>query len=102
VDLPHGALRLVADAVGGEGDGHAQEIRQAIGDRPQAQLRGRFPLRASEMAGEHDGRAMVDRVLDGRQRRADPGVVANHPVLQRHVEVDADEDALALEIQIPD
>ena len=48
-------------------------------------------LRTSEVRREHDGRALVERVLDRRQRRRDPRVVGDRPFLDRDVEVDADE-----------
>ena len=94
------ACALVADAVGRERDRPAEQLRQAIGDRPQAQLRFDLALRPAEVAGEDDRRALLERVLNGRQRRLDARVVADDAVLERDVEVDADEDALALEIEI--
>ena len=54
------------------------------------------------MAGEDDGRALIERVPDRRQRRLDARVVADSTVLERDVEVHAYEDALALEIEILD
>ena len=41
-------------------------------------------------------------VPDRRQRRPDARVVADHAVLDRHVEVDADEHPLALRVEIRD
>jgi hypothetical protein len=44
---------------------------------------------------QHDSRASRHELVDGRQRRADPGVVSNVPgVVERHVEVDPNERAL--------
>ena len=54
------------------------------------------------MAGEDDGRAAVQRVRDRRQRRLDARVVLDLAVGERDVEIDANEDALALEIQVRD
>ena len=70
------------------------------GDRRQAELRVRLALRPAEMAGEDDRGAPLERVADRRQRRRDARVVGDPAVLQRNVEVDADEDALALEVEI--
>ena len=42
------------------------------------------------------------RVLDRRQRRPDARVVGDRAALERHVEVDADEDPLALEVDVLD
>ena len=58
VDLLHRASRLVADAVVGERHRRAEQLGQAIRDRPQAHLRVRLALRAPEMAREHDRRAV--------------------------------------------
>ena len=49
-----------------------------------------------------DRRALVEGVRDGRQRRADARVVADRAVLDRHVEIDADEDLLAPQIEVAD
>ncbi len=59
-------------------------------------------FRSPEMRRQDDRGALVERVLDRRQRRADARVVGNRAVLDRHVEVHADEDALAGEIEIRD
>ena len=94
--------RLLADAVGREGDRLPEQLGQAIRDRPQAHVRVDLALGSSQVAREHDRRALSERVLDGGQRRLDARVVADDAVLQRDVEVHADENALALEIQIFD
>ena len=60
----------------------------------------RLALRPPEMRGEDDGRTALQRVLDRRQRRRDAGVVGDATVLDRDVEVDADEHARARETQI--
>src|SRR4051812_24623688 len=54
------------------------------------------------MAREHHGGAGVERVSNGRQRRTQSRVVANLPVFHWDVEVDANEDALALEVDVFD
>src|SRR5215467_7610945 len=93
--------RGVADTVVGEHHRHAEELRQAIDERPQAEFRSGLALRASEMAREdYRRRALVERVLDSWQRRANARVVADDAVFQRHVEVDANEDALTLQGEI--
>src|SRR5215831_11218449 len=93
--------RDVADTVVGEHHGHAEELRQAIDERPQAEFRSWLALRASKMARQnYSRRALIERVLDRRQRRANARVVADDAVFQRHVEVDANEDALTLQGEI--
>src|SRR5215207_2926961 len=54
------------------------------------------------MGAENDLRgALVEQVSDRRQRGAHARVVGYAPVLERHVEVDADEDALAGHVRLP-
>ena len=53
------------------------------------------PFGPPEVRGQDHGRPVLERVLDGRQRRADARVVLDAPFLDGHVEVHADEDALA-------
>ena len=47
-------------------------------------------------------RAAVEQQLERRQRGADPRVVGDAPVLERHVEVGADEDALPRDVGVAD
>jgi hypothetical protein len=47
-------------------------------------------------------RALVAQVLDGGQRLLQALVALDHAVLQRHVEVDAHDHALAGDVQILD
>src|SRR5439155_3709691 len=91
----------LADAVVGENDRHAEQLRQPVDERPQAEFRVRRALRPPEVARQnYRSRALIERVLDRRERRANTSVVADDAVFQRHVEVDANEDALALELKI--
>ncbi len=97
-----GSNGRLADAVVGEPNRPAEKIREPRGDGAEAHLRIRLPLRSSEVARQHDGGSLVERVRDGRNRRADARVVADHAVLQRDVEIDPDEDPLTAEVQILD
>ncbi len=47
-----------------------------------------------------EAHALLQEVLDGGQGRPDAGVVGDLPVLERHVEIDADEDALARRVEV--
>ena len=98
--LGHRRRGGLADAVAGEHDRPAQQRGQRRDQRLQAELRRDLALRPSEVRGEDDGRALVERVLNRRQRGPDPRVVADHAVLDRDVEVDADEDALAGQVEV--
>jgi hypothetical protein len=50
---------------------------------------------------DHPG-AAFDKVLDGWDRLADPGVVDDPAVLDRNVEVDADQDPLTGDVDLAD
>src|SRR5262249_2043767 len=92
----------VADAILGEGDRRAESGGERICDRTEAHLRIRFALRPAEMARQDYGRPLIQRVPDRRERRLYARVVAADAILQRHIEIDADEDAFRAEIQVSD
>ena len=96
------ALHLVADAIVDKRDRAAEQLRQPVHNRPQAELRILLAFRAPQVAREDHGRARVERVLNRRNGPAQPRVVADAPVFQRHVEVDPDENALALQVEVFD
>ena len=100
--LRHGCARRFADAVGGKNDRAPEQLGEARNHRREAVLGHGLAFRATEVRGEDDGCALLERVPDRGQRCPDARVVANHTVFDRHVEVDADEDALAGEIEIFD
>ncbi len=102
VRLRHGRARRFADAVGGEDHRAPDQLRQARDHWRKAVLGHRLAFRATEVRGENDRGALFEGVPDRRQRCADAGVVANHAVLDGYVEVDADEDTLAGQIEIFD
>ena len=53
-------------------------------------------------ADEHLCRATIQQEPDGGQRGADPGVVGDLPVVERDVEVGAQQDALAGDVGVAD
>ena len=85
---------------GANATGRPSSCRQMLGDRLQAELRLRLALRPAEMRREDHRRAVIERVGDRRQRRANAGVVGDPAVLDRDVEVDADEHAPAVEAKV--
>jgi len=97
-----GLRGVVADAVFGERDRLAEHVGEASGDGPETHLRIRFPLGPAEMTREDGGRALLERVGDRRQRRLDARVVADRAILDRHVEVDPDENAFSPELEVLD
>src|SRR4029453_8793719 len=101
--LVYGRFRPLADAVLGKGHRPPENLRKPRGYRPKAELQCNGPLRPTEMAGEHKPRrTTIQRVLDCRNRGADACVVADASFLERDVEVDAGEDALAPQIEVFD
>jgi hypothetical protein len=94
----NGLLRGGADGVGREGDRRSEKLAQAGGDGSQ-RVRGiGLALRPAEVRARDDLRAGLEQRGDRRKRGADPAVVCDGAVGQRHVEVAAHEYALAREI----
>ena len=72
-------------------------------DRTEAESIIRLTLGATKMRGKNQPGALFEQILDGRQSRADPGVVADFTVIvNRHVEVDPTENPLAVDFDIFD
>ena len=95
-DVPVGHVVEVAREL----DGLAQQLLQAVGRGPQRELRLAV-LRAPEVRGEHEPRVLVAQLAQRRQRRPDAGVVGDVALLvERDVEVHADEHALAGDVEI--
>ncbi len=80
--------------------GLLEQLAQRLGRRLQAELRIRAALRPAQVAHQDQRGALLQDVLDGGQRGADALVVRDRAVLHRDVEVDAHQDALALEIDV--
>jgi hypothetical protein len=87
-----------ADAVAGEGHLLLQQLAQRLGDEGQAHLRHDLALGAVEVGQQDDLGALCRQVVDGRQGRAQAGVVGDLAAVDRHVEVHPDQGALAGEI----
>ena len=99
----HQHLGLRADAVLREEDFFAQQALEAARDRRQTQARVHFPVGAPQVGAQDHPRAFVHRVVDGREGASDAGIVRDMAALiQRHVEVRADDDALSPERQVLD
>ena len=90
-------LGLGADniVVIGEGDRLAEFFRQAGRNRRKAELGFGAILRLAEMAAQDHLGAVLNQLLDGRQRGVDTVVVGDDAVLHRDVEVTADKHPLA-------
>ena len=94
---------LLATHVAHVGNGRAEQLGEASGDR----LHGVSGLKTracgpAQMAHAHDARATLAKQVDGGKSRANAGVVTHDAVLDGHVEVDADNDTLARDIGVGD
>ena len=88
-----------AHAVAGEIDFHAQTGFDSRDDVLQRELVFRAFFRTSQVRHQNGGTAFGQHLLDGGDRRTDAGIVGNFEFfVQGHVEVHADNRALALEI----
>jgi len=97
-----GLFRLGAYAVGREGDGSAEARLQHARHRGQRVLRILRALRLAEVRREDEAGAALPGEVEGGERLDDARVVPHDAVLERHVEVHAHEDALAVEVEVPD
>ena len=93
------ASAVVADAVLGEADRPLDDVRDRVGDRLQRLLRV-AALRPAEMREQDHLAALVGDLGDGRRDALDAGGVGDLAVLHRHVEIDAQEHALALHVGV--
>ena len=87
-----------ANDVGGQRDLHTGKLSEALGDGGQREGGIDLALGAAEVGHDDDLGTGVGEGLEGRQRRADTAVVGDDAVLERNVEVGADEDALAAQV----
>ena len=91
------AVRVFADDILGHLDGAAQQLAQAQGGRSQGVLHVELALGAAQVAHQHDFGVLVHQVFDGGQRAHNAVIVGDLAFLVlRYVEVNADDDTLAL------
>ena len=94
---------LLAVSVGDKGNVETRELGELLGDRLKGELRlEASTLGTAEVAHEDDASVVLNEIVDGGQGSLDTGGVANDAILDRHVEVNADENALAVDIDIAD
>src|SRR5205085_9463021 len=78
-----------------------EQLGEAPGDRRERVLGLELALGGTaEVRGDHHRCALLERVLDRRHRGADAGVVGDPRVLDRHVEIRADEYPLAAQVHV--
>src|SRR5262249_40996798 len=81
--------------------GPAEKLLELVGYAVHLERRVlfRITLGPAEVAHDNDGSAGVEDMTDGRQSGFDPPGVGHVAMLvERHVEIDADQDALALQV----
>ncbi len=91
--------RLLAHAVRHELDPLAQERLEPLGDRTQRVLGRDVAPGPPEVGGEHDRGARLERQLDRRHDRTQPRLVAEPAAGDRRVEVGAEEETLAPQVE---
>ena len=94
---------LLAISVGDKSNIETRELGELLGDG----LEGKLGLEAgalgtAEVAHEDNASIVLNEIVDGGQGSLDTGGVANDAILDRHVEVNADENALAVDIDVAD
>jgi hypothetical protein len=89
--------RALPHRVEGELDRSAEQLGEAVGYRAQ-RVRGiGRALRPAEVCGDDDPCPVLEQPGVGRQRGTDPSVVGNPAVLERDVQVGADQDPPTLD-----
>ena len=78
-------------------------FRELLGDGFEGQLGLEAgAIGTAEVAHEDDASVVLNEIVDGGQGSLDTGSVTNDAILDRHVEVNADENALAVDIDVAD
>jgi len=97
---PDRRRRVRPDAISGEGDLAPEHLRQRRGQLTQGVNDRRFALRATVMGEQNDPASPVGEFADRRGHALDPGGVGDAALFHRHIDVDAQENAFALRIEI--
>ena len=88
---------------GREGAFLLQEPRQALCDRSEGISEIGFSLGPADVGADDDPRALIQQIVDGGQGRPDAGVVRDVSlIVERHVEVDAQENPLVRDVDVLD
>ena len=91
--------RIASHRLLAKNDVRAEVLAEFLRHRAEAHLGNGLAFGASQMRGEDQARAGAERFLERRQRGADARVVLDDAVLERHVEIGADEDPLATDLE---
>ena len=97
----NGCLGRLADGVGCKGDGLAKNLGKVLSHRLQGELSlVARSFRTAQVAAQHDLGTALDKRLDGGKRRLDSRIVGYRGAIERHVEVNTAQYALACNIGI--
>ena len=91
---------VLADDVPAHADGLSEKLGKPCGDGSKARLREPFALRATEVGTEDNPCALVGEIFYGGKGGDDSLVVCDDAVLERHVEVAADQRPLPFKVNI--
>ena len=84
----------------GQFDGASQQFRQTIGDGFQGKLFGVFALGGTAEVGHQQNLgAGLEAMLDGGQAGPDAGIAGHFAILDRHIQIFANQYALAGKIE---
>ncbi len=100
MDLGQGFLGGRTDAVVGEGDLLADRLGNGVHHLLQRVLLVRAALGPAEMREHDDLGAGLRKLCQGRRQPVDARRIRHDPVLGRDVQVGADQDRLAVELEI--
>src|SRR4030088_1669031 len=95
-----GSLDRRTDAVVQMAHGAADQLAEPLCQRRGSVSCLDLSVGPAEMRDQDHARASLEQVLDGRDRLPNPGIVDDPAVLDRDVEVDAYQDALARNVDV--
>ena len=89
-----------ADDVLGQPDGRAEQLAEAVADGRQAVPGVRLALRPAQVRHDDRDRAAVEQVPQQRDAGPDAAVVGDAGAVERDVQVAADQDPLAGDVEV--
>ena len=93
---------LVAAAIGDEFHRMLQQLRQPHRHRAQGILTVRHTLRPPQMRHQDHSRAVLQQIADRRQGGDDTGIVLDHALLERHIEIHAHDHGFVFDVNVFD
>ena len=96
------AFRSRSDAIQSKGHGLAEQFFQFFGGRPKRIFQIRAAFGPAEMRSENEAATFLDGQAKSRESFADARVIGDDAILERNVEVHADENAFAAKVESVD